>query len=61
MTEDRTGKLIDIEAQDILATPAAFRLTDGKNTAWFPKALIENNRDGTWTMPEWLAKEKGFI
>lgn len=61
MPEDRSNKLVDVEAVDILATPAAFRLDNGKKTEWFPKSLVENNRDGTWTMPEWLARSKGFI
>ncbi len=30
-------------------------------TEWVPKSQVEQNDDGTFTMPEWLAKEKGFI
>jgi hypothetical protein len=26
-----------------------------------PKQYVENNDDGTFTMPEWLALDKGFI
>ena len=38
----------------------------GKNKkelrVWVPKSQVEkNNEDGTFTMPEWLAIEKGFI
>lgn len=28
---------------------------------WVPKSQVENNEDGTFTMPEWLALDKGFI
>lgn len=28
---------------------------------FLPKSHVENNGDGTFTMPEWLAKEKGLI
>lgn len=28
---------------------------------WIPKSMVENNKDGTYTMPEWLALDKGFI
>jgi hypothetical protein len=37
------------------------RLFDGAKTEWVPKSYVENNEDGTFTMPVWLAKEKGFI
>jgi hypothetical protein len=29
--------------------------------ATVPKSQVEQNDDGTFTMPEWLAKDKGFI
>lgn len=28
---------------------------------WFPKSMVEDNGDGTFSMPEWLAKDKGVI
>lgn len=28
---------------------------------WLPKSQVQDNMDGTFTMPEWLAKDKGFI
>jgi hypothetical protein len=37
------------------------RLYDGTRTEWVPKQFVEDNRDGTFAMPEWLAKDKGFI
>ena len=53
-------ELVDIEAELRGETDTAFRLYDGKTTEWVPKSLVE--RDGkTFTMPEWLAQEKGFI
>ena len=36
-------------------------LFDGSRTEWVPKSQVEENGDGTFAMPEWLAKEKGFI
>lgn len=37
-------------------------LGDGKEKLfWLPKSQIEINDDGTVTMPEWLAMEKGLI
>lgn len=56
-----TEKLIDIAAIGSYETPKAYRLYDGNITAWVPKQYVKDNRDGTYTMPEWLAKEKGFI
>lgn len=36
-------------------------LTDGATTAWVPRRLVELGERGTATMPEWLAKDRGFI
>ena len=54
-------RLTDIAAQIKGETDKAFRLFDGAKTEWVPKSQVENNNDGTFTMPEWLAQEKGFI
>ena len=53
--------LVDITAEIKAASPKAWKLFDGTKTEWVPRSLVENNGDGTFTMPEWLAKEKGFI
>lgn len=53
--------LFDLDAYIVGETDLALRLTDGVTTAWVPKSQVETNEDGTFTMPEWLAKEKGFI
>lgn len=53
--------LIDISAEKRGESKAAYRLYDGTRTEWVPKSQVEDNGDGTWAMPEWLAKEKGFI
>jgi hypothetical protein len=55
------SKLVDIAGEVRGETAKAFRLYDGKTTEWVAKSLVENNGDGTFTMPEWLAQEKGFI
>jgi hypothetical protein len=57
----RDDQLIDIAATIRGETPKALRLFDGTKTEWCPKQFVEDNKDGTFTMPEWLAKEKGFI
>jgi hypothetical protein len=54
-------KVIDISAELIAETKLAFLLFDGAKEAWVPKSQVENNGNGTYTMPEWLAKDKGFI
>jgi hypothetical protein len=58
MSNDR---LTDIAAELRGETEKAFRLFDGERAEWVPKSLAEDNGDGTFTMPEWLAQEKGFI
>lgn len=54
-------KLCDIAAELVGETEKAFRIYDGKHTQWVPKSLVEYNDDNTFTMPEWIAKDKGFI
>jgi hypothetical protein len=54
-------ELVDIAAEIKAETPNAYRLFDGNRTEWVPKSQVENNKDGTFTMPWWLAVEKGFL
>jgi hypothetical protein len=54
-------RLTDIEATVLQETEKAWRLLVDGVTEWVPKSQAEDNNDGTFTMPEWLAKEKGFI
>lgn len=39
----------------------AVKFFDGKRTEWVPLSQITDNGDGTFSMPLWLAKDKGFI
>lgn len=55
------SKLVDIEANLLMETEHAYRIDDGAHKVWVPKKIVENNKDGTWTMPEWLAKERELI
>lgn len=55
------SELFDVAAEKRGETDKAFRLFDGKVTEWVPKSQVEENHDGTFTMPLWLAKEKGFV
>lgn len=64
-------KLIDIAAELRHETDKAYLIYDGRDEnikgekkelrTWIPKSKCEMNDDGTFTMPEWLALEKGFI
>lgn len=60
--------LIDIAAEKKAESAKAFLIFDGKVTAWVPKSQVEEDpgvdeskKTFTYTMPEWLAKDKGFI
>ena len=54
-------ELIDLAVQLRNETEKAYLLFDGVREAWVPKSQVELNEDGTATMPEWLAMDKGFI
>ncbi len=51
-----TSELFDFAAEIKGETPYSYRLYE-----WFPKSQIKDNKDGTFTCPVWLAKEKGLI
>lgn len=53
--------MIDIYAELLGETEKALKLFDGQFTEWVPKSQVEQNSDGTFSMPEWLAFDKGFI
>lgn len=55
------SELFDFAAEVKGETDKALRLFDGSRTEWVPKSQVEDNGDGTFTMPMWLAKDKGFI
>lgn len=57
----RNHDIIEIAADLRRETEKAYLLYDGSKEAWVPKAQVENNSDGTFSMPEWLAMDKGFI
>jgi RNase P/RNase MRP subunit p29 len=54
-------KLVDIAGELRGETGKAYRIFDGAKTEWVPKSQAQLNDDGTFTMPKWLAKERGFI
>ena len=58
-------RLADIEGELRGETDKAYRIYDGKTTDWVPKRFVEMTAqdDGTltFTMPEWMAREKGFV
>ena len=62
LDDDQTRKsdLVEIDAEVRGETAKAWRISDGDREVWLPKSQVE--RDGsTFTMPEWLAKEKELI
>lgn len=57
-------RLVDIDDLTLEGeTEKAFRTKDSDGeTVWLPKSQVEYDQDsGTFTMPEWLALEKGLI
>lgn len=55
-------KLFDFAAALKHETEKAFLVNDGDKDFWLPKGMTENNNnDGTFTIPEWLAIEKGIV
>ena len=54
--------LFDFAAVIVHETDAATLLDVGlDDPVWFPKSVLQDNGDGTWTVPERLAVEKGIV
>ena len=54
--------IIDIAADLKHESEKAFLIDGGDGKpVWVPKSQVERNDDGTFSMPEWLAKDKGLI
>jgi hypothetical protein len=54
-------KLFDFAAELKHETEKAFLANDSDKDYWLPKGMTKNNNDGTFTIPEWLAVEKGIV
>lgn len=64
----RNHQIIDLEAEYRRESPAAYLLFFGEYDKlgkeirhWLPKSQVEDNEDGTFSVPEWLAEENGLI
>lgn len=56
------NKLFDFSAEIVHETEKALLLDVGEEKPiWFPKSIVEDNGDGTFTVPENYAKEKGIV
>jgi hypothetical protein len=53
--------LVEIAAEIRHETERAYLLFDGTREVWLPKSQVQDNGDGTFTMPEWLAVAKELI
>lgn len=57
----RNEELVEIAAEIIKQTRDAYLLSDGDREVWVQKRLVTDNLDGTFSMPEWMALNKGLI
>ncbi len=55
------NEMVEIAAMLRHETDKAYLLFDGVREAWVPKSQVEDNGDGTFTMPTWLAQQREFI
>lgn len=59
--EAKISDLVDIAGEKRGETENAIRWFDGARSEWIPKSQCQENSDGTLSMPEWLAIDKGFV
>ncbi len=60
---DTAKKLIDLSATLLRETERAYQLDVGTKIEWVPKSQVQQDDTdpNIFTMPEWLARDKGFI
>ena len=68
---DRDDKLVDVECMVRIRREKAIGVADGtmegkgrheqEKIFWLPLSLVQENDDGTVTMPTWIALQKGLI
>ena len=54
-------ELVEIAVEIRHETEKARLLFDGTREAWVPESRVENNNDGTFTIPLWLAERCELI
>jgi hypothetical protein len=58
----RAPRLYDFAARQVRETERAILLDVGNDAPiWLPKSQVEDNGDGTYTVTEELATEKGIV
>lgn len=59
--EVEKANLVEISGEVKRTTEKGILFYDGGKESWLPRQFVEDNRDGTFTMPLWLAKSAGFV
>lgn len=54
-------KLFDFAGEVRRTTERAMLIFDGDKEVWLAKYHVQDNHDGTFTIPEWLAIEKELV
>jgi hypothetical protein len=57
----KNTKLFDFDAELKHETDKAFLVSYEGKDYWLPKSMTENNNDESFTIPEWLAIDKGLV
>lgn len=55
-----SAEFVEISGEVRRESERAYLFFDGSREAWVPKSQVETAENGLH-MPEWLAKDKGFI
>lgn len=57
-----SNEMTEVDARLIRETEMAFLIDDGSGEqVWIPKSLTVYDGGSTFTIPEWLAIEKGLV
>jgi valyl-tRNA synthetase len=53
-------EMVEVFAEIETETEKALKLSDGVKTEWVPKSMVKLLAEGLYSMPDWLARKKGF-
>lgn len=57
----RDDETFEIDGVAEAETDLAICVFDGERSVWLPKQFVTDNGNGTFTIPAWLAEQKGFV
>ncbi len=56
-----TERTVELDLDIVRESKLSLLVSDGTTEAWIPKKYIDENADGTFTVAEWIARDRGLV